>query len=103
MSNLNRGEGNNFCFEVGVYYLHIVVSEGSAEFVIIHIRLVLSECPRDEPPLLPAKAWTPIIRGPADHVVVLRPLGAEYELPQGDSTVHSNELKEATLYVTPPF
>lgn len=76
--------------------LYIIVSEGSAEFVVIHIRLVLPNPPETSHLFCLQKLELPIIRGPADHVLVLRLLQElKEELPQGDSTVHSNELKEA--------
>jgi hypothetical protein len=76
-------------------YLHIVVSEGSAEFVIIHVRLVLANAPEPSHLFCLQKLEFPIVRGPTDHVLILRLLEElEEELPQGDGTVHSNRLKE---------
>lgn len=79
-----------------MYYLYVVVSEGSAEFVIVHIRLVLSNAPEASHLFRLQKLELPIIRRPADHVLVLRLLEElEEELPQSDSTVHSKELEGA--------
>lgn len=52
--------------------LHIIVSEGSAEFVVIHIGLVLSNPPETSHLFCLQKLELPIIRGPADHVIILR-------------------------------
>lgn len=79
-----------------VYYLHVIVAEGSAEFVVVHIGLVLPNSPETSHLFRLQKLELPVVRGPADHVLVLRLLEElEEELPQGDSTVHSNDL-EAT-------
>lgn len=86
--------------------LYVVVSEGSAEFVIVHIRLVLSNAPEASHLFRLQKLELPIIRRPADHVLVLRLLEElEKELPQSDSTVHSKELKNSSPYSPrrPPF
>lgn len=75
--------------------LNVVVSEGSAEFVVIHVRLVFANPPETGHLFCLQKLELPIIRGPADHVLILRLLEElKEELPQSDSTVHSNELKE---------
>lgn len=80
-----------------MYYLHIIVSEGSAEFVIVHIRLVLPYSPEPGHLFRLQKLELPTVRGPADHVLVLRLLEElQEELPQGDSAVHCNELKRHT-------
>jgi hypothetical protein len=76
-------------------YLYVVVSQGSAEFIIIHIRLVLANPPKTSHLLRLQKLELPIVRCPADHVLILRLLQElEKELPQSDGTVHSNGLKE---------
>lgn len=71
--------------------LYIVVSEGSAEFVIIHVGLVLANPPKTSYLFCLQKLELPIVRGPADHVLILRLLQElKEELPQGDGTVHSS-------------
>lgn len=76
-------------------YLHIIVSEGSAEFVIIHVGLVLANPPKTSHLFCLQKLELSIVRGPADHVLILRLLQElKEELPQGDGTVHSNGLKK---------
>lgn len=55
-----------------MYYLNVIVSEGSAEFVIIHIGLVLANPPETSHLFCLQKLELPILRGPADHVLVLR-------------------------------
>lgn len=52
--------------------LYIIVSEGSAEFVVIHVRLVLTNPPETSHLFCLQKLELPIIRRPADHVLVLR-------------------------------
>lgn len=71
--------------------LYIIVSEGSAEFVIIHVGLVLANPPKTSHLFCLQKLELSIVRGPADHVLILRLLQElKEELPQGDGTVHSN-------------
>lgn len=77
-------------------YLYIIVSEGSAEFVVIHVGLVLTNPPETSHLFCLQELELPVIGCPADHVFVLRLLEElQEELPQGDGTVHSSELKEA--------
>lgn len=52
--------------------LYIIVSESSAEFVVIHIRLVLTNPPETSHLFRLQELELPIVRGPADHVLVLR-------------------------------
>lgn len=65
-------ESNTSYSEVDAYYLYIIVSEGSAEFVVIHVRLVLTNPPETSHLFCLQKLELPIIRRPADHVLVLR-------------------------------
>lgn len=70
--------------------LYIVVSQGSAELVVIHIRLVLANAPETRHLLGLQKLELAIVRRPADHVLILRLLKElKKELPQSDGTVHS--------------
>lgn len=71
--------------------LYVIVSEGSAEFVVIHVGLVLANPPETSHLFCLQKLELPVVRGPADHVLIPRlPQELKEELPQGDGTVHSN-------------
>ena len=52
--------------------LHTIVSEGAAVFVIIHVRLVLLNPSETSHLFCLQMLELPVIRGPADHVIVLR-------------------------------
>lgn len=78
----------------GLCYLHVIVAESTAEFIIVHTGLVLADSPQSGHLLCLQQLELPVVGGPADDVLVLRLLEElEEELPQGDSTVHSSELK----------
>lgn len=71
--------------------LYVVVSQGSAELVVIHVRLVLANPPETSHLLGLQKLELPVVGCPADHVLILRLLQElKKELPQCDGTVHSN-------------
>lgn len=78
----------------GLCYLHIIVSESTAEFIIVHTGLVLADSPESGHLLCLQQFELPVVGGPTDDILVLRLLEElEKELPQGDSTVHSSKLK----------
>lgn len=78
----------------GLCYLHIIVSESTAEFIIVHTGLVLADSPESGHLLCLQQFELPVVGGPTDDILVLRLLEElEEELPQGDSTVHSSKLK----------
>lgn len=78
----------------GPRYLHVVVSERTAEFVVVHAGLVLADPPQPGHLLRLQQLELPVVGGPGDDVLVPGLLEElEEELPQGDSTVHSSELK----------
>lgn len=75
-------------------YLHVVVAQRPAEFVIVHVGLVLADPPEPGHLLCLQQLELPVVGGPADDVLVLGLLEQlEEELPQGDGTVHSRELQ----------
>lgn len=77
-----------------LHYLHIIISERTTEFVIVHAGLVLTDAPETGYLFCPPKLEFAIIGGPADDIFVPSLLEElQKELPQGDSTVHSSELK----------
>lgn len=75
-------------------YLHVVVAQCSAEFIIVHAGLVLADPPEPGHLLCLQQLEFPVVGGPADDILVLGLLEQlEEELPQGDGTVHSRELQ----------
>lgn len=84
----------DFRWIYGLCYLHIVVSESTAEFIIVHTGLVFADSPESGHLLCLQQFELPVVGGPRDDILVLRLLQElEEELPQGDSTVHSSKLK----------
>jgi len=84
----------DFRWTYGLCYLHIIVSESTAEFIIVHAGLVLADSPQSGHLLCLLQFELPVIGGPTDDILVLRLFQElEEELPQGDSTVHSSKLK----------
>lgn len=67
---------NGFC------YLHIVVSESTTEFIIVHAGLVLADSPKPGHLLCLQQFELPVVGGPTDDMLVLRLLEElEEELP----------------------
>lgn len=78
----------------GLCYLHVIVSERTAEFIVVHTGLVLADSPEPGHLLCLQQFELPVAGGPTDDILVLRLLQElEEELPQGDSTVHSSKLQ----------
>lgn len=75
-------------------YLHVVVAQRPAEFIIVHAGLVLADPPEPGHLLCLQQLELAVVGGPADDILVLGLLEQlEEELPQGDGTVHSRELQ----------
>lgn len=72
-----------------VFYLVVVVSEGPAEFVVVHVGLVLAGSPQPGHLLRLQQFELPFFIGPADQLFIAGiQKELEKELPQGDRVVH---------------
>lgn len=76
-------------------YLVIVVSECPAQFVIVHIGLVLAGSPQPGHLLSLQQFELPFVIGPADELLIVGiQQKLKQELPQGDGVVHVSHWKK---------
>lgn len=75
---------------VGPGYLVIIVSQGSAQLIVVHVRFVFPESPQLGHFFCFEELEFTIVGGPADQMLMLLvQQQLQQELPQGDCTLHT--------------